>query len=126
MPRSAAPRTVGAASQRPAPTRAQGAMSATALATVTQCVATGPVPPGLRGPHRGEELVDLELEVVAFAGQCLRRGEHLRGGRARLGGAAIDLGDVAGDLGGPARRLLHVARNLLGGGALLLDGGGDR
>src|SRR3977135_1820593 len=58
-------------------------------------------------PDRTEELADLALEPAAFAGQRLRRGEHLRGGRSGFAGAALHVGDVGGDLLGAVRRLLH-------------------
>src|ERR1700682_2867865 len=71
------------------------------------CAASG-------GPNRTEEFADLELEAAAVAGQRLRRGEHWRGGRAGLAGAALHVGDVGGDLLGAVGCLLHLARNLLG------------
>src|ERR1700722_12559741 len=46
------------------------------------------------GTHRGEELALLVLDAFALVGELLRRGEHLRGGEAGLGRAAIDLADV--------------------------------
>src|SRR5664279_3900425 len=81
------------------------------------------------GPHRIEELADLELEPVAVAGQRLRCGKNLRRGRAGLAGAALHVGDVGRDLLGALGCLLHVAGNLLGRRALLFhrrrDGRGD-
>ena len=83
----------------------------------------------LSGAHRIEELADFELEAVAVAGQRLRRGEHLRRGRAGLAGAALHVGDVGRDLHGALSGLLHVAGNLLRRRTLLFhrssDGRGD-
>ena len=45
-------------------------------------------------PYRIEELADFELEPVRVAGQRLRRGEHLRRGRAGLAGPALHVSDV--------------------------------
>jgi hypothetical protein len=80
----------------------------------------------LRRPHRREELIDLALEVVAVARERLRRGEHLRGGRTGLAGAAIDVGDLGGDLAVPCAARSTLRAISRGRGALLLDRGRDR
>src|SRR5262245_31096991 len=77
------------------------------------------------GADRVEELLDLDLEVLALVRQRLCRHQHLRRGRAGLVGPLVDVDDVAGDLRGAVRGLLHVARDFVGGGTLLLDRGRD-
>src|SRR3954453_7832442 len=51
----------------------------------------------LRSPYRREEFVDFKLEMIAFAGERLRRGENLRRRGAGFAGAAIDVSDVRRD-----------------------------
>src|SRR6516165_3472200 len=52
--------------------------------TATACLrAVAALAPSGRA-YRREELADLELEAAAVLGERLRRGEHLRGGRAGL------------------------------------------
>src|SRR5712672_1509967 len=79
----------------------------------------------LRGPHRIEELADLELEAIAVTGQRLRRREHLRRSRSGLARPALHVGDVGGNLLGAVSRLLHVAGNFLGRRTLLFHRGGN-
>src|SRR3954471_13454953 len=80
----------------------------------------------LRSAYRREEFVDFGAKMMALGRQRLCRGENLCGGRAGLGGAAIDVGDAGRDLTGALGRLADIAGDLLRCGALLLDRRGDR
>src|SRR2546430_17519057 len=80
----------------------------------------------LSRPDILHEPIELFAQPRAFARQRARRIQHLLGGRAGFGRAAIDVHDVGGGLLRALRDVLDAARDLLRRRALLFDGARDR
>src|SRR6202035_392880 len=80
----------------------------------------------LSRPYRTQELGDLQLEAIAFAGQGLSRGKNFRRSRTGLASSLVHVDNIGGDLGGTLCGLLDIAGNFLRCAALLLDRGRDR
>src|SRR5579859_1019517 len=73
-----------------------------------------------RGPNLAEEIVDLAAQLLRFAAQRSRRGEHGGGGRAGVSGGLGHADHAVRQFAATGRGFLHVAGDFPGGGVLLL------